>query len=130
MSRLIGVCLLGLLAIVVPAGAQELAGTWRQKTDGSESDWKLRYEGDGVYKATEVGLGNATGKAFHKKGRLIIHFEAGDVRGVYEWKIEGKAGEGRLYFTKWPGIEGGTPGEVEGKKVLIFEPSKVRFVGK
>ena len=130
MTRLIGGCLVGLLAIALPARAQELAGTWRQETEGiGESHWILRPAGEGVSKATEIGLGSATGKAFLNKDQLVIQFKAGDARGVYEWSLKGKTGQGRLYFTKWPGIEGGTLGEVDGKQVLIFASSNVRFIG-
>jgi hypothetical protein len=114
MTRFISLGLLGLLAASPARAAEDLAGVWRQETEGiGVSFWELTPRGEHTYAAQEYGIGSVKGTARLEGGRLVIRFDDPD-RGRYEWRLRGTAGKGVF-------ISG------EGK---VYENSSVRFIGK
>jgi hypothetical protein len=118
-TRLLGLGLLSLLAVGSAYAADELAGTWRQDTEGvGVSYWELTPKGEHLYDAQEYGLGGVKGTARLKEGILVIHFVNGDDKGTYEWHLKGTAGKGKLFL------------KLGGQEERIYEKSSVRFIGK
>jgi hypothetical protein len=130
MLRSFAPCLLVLLALTPPSRAQSLEGTWRQDTPGlGESDWILTANGDGTYEAQEHGLGSVHGTARLKNNVLTIAFDHLGAAGIYEWKLNGKAGTGSMMFTKYPdGFDVGVERVRGGKKVRFLERSTVKLL--
>jgi hypothetical protein len=112
--------LLGLLLVTPARAADELAGVWRQETEGiGVSYWELTPKGEHTYDAQEYGLAGVKGTAYLKDGVLVIRCEKlGDDQGTYEWRLKGTAGKGKLVIKTAGGDE------------KVYEHSSVRFVGK
>jgi hypothetical protein len=119
MFRLFSLGLLSLLFVRQALAGGNLAGTWRQETEGlGVSYWELTPKGEHTYAAQEYGLGNVKGTASFKDDHLVIHWENPDngVKGVFTWHLKGPSGKGRM--------EQGKNGETK------FDKSSVRFIGK
>jgi hypothetical protein len=118
-TRLFSLGLLSLLVVTPAQAAKELAGTWRQETEGiGVSYWELTPKGEDTYEAQEYGLGGVKGTASLKDGRLVIQFERDGAKRMYEWHLKGPAGKGKLVFT---------PAAGEKKE---YDKSSIRFIGK
>jgi hypothetical protein len=120
MTRLFSLGLLSLLVVSPARAAEELAGTWRQETEGlGVSYWELTPKGEHTYDAQEFGLGGVKGTARLEDGRLVIRFENGEGgKGHYEWHLKGPAGKGKLVFTP------------AGGERKVYDNSSIRFIGK
>jgi hypothetical protein len=120
MTRLFSLGLLGLLVVTPAWAAEELAGTWRQETEGiGVSYWELTPKGEHTYTAQEYGLGGMKGIARLEDGRLVIRFEDDQGgKGIYEWHLKGPAGKGKFVSTP------------AGGERKVFDNSSVRFIGK
>ncbi len=119
MSRLFNLGVLSLLVVSQAQAGEELAGTWRQETEGvGVSYWELTPKGEHTYEAQEYGLASVKGTARLKDGVLVIHFKNGDDRGTYEWRLNGPQGKGKLVIRQ------------EGEVAKEFDKSSVRFIGK
>jgi hypothetical protein len=125
MTRLFSLGLLSLLMIsqapasVVSQGppSAELAGTWRQETQGNVSYFELTPKGD-HYTAQEYGLGGVKGSARLEDGHLVIHFVHQGDNCHYTWHMRGVAGHGKFVRnTKGGGQE-------------VIDKSFVRFIGR
>ena len=119
MIRLFSLGLLSLLVVTPARAADELAGTWRQETEGlGVSYWELTPKGERTYEAQEYGLANVKGTASLKDDILVIHFVNGDDKGTYEWHLKGTAGKGKLFL------------KLAGADEKVYDKSSVRFIGK
>jgi hypothetical protein len=120
MTRLLSLGLLSLLIVTPARAAEELAGTWRQETEGiGVSYWELTSKGENTYEAQEYGLGGAKGTARLEDDRLVIRFETADGgKGSYVWLIKKRVGKGKLVFTP------------AGGETKESDNSSVRFIGK
>jgi len=121
-KRLFSLGLLSLLVVTPARAAEELAGIWRQETEGDGgsfvSFWELTPKGEHTYEAQEYGLGSVKGIAHLKDGVLVIHFVNGDDKGTYEWRLKGTAGKGKLFL------------KLAGEDEKVYDKSSVRFIGK
>lgn len=134
MSRLFGLSLLGLLAVAQASRAADLEGIWRQETPGvGVSYWEFTPKGEHTFDAQEYGIGNVRGTARLRDNVLIVHWQNGDntVKGVYEWRLKGTSGKGKLIFTQYNAdFTLGVEVQRDGRTVREADRSTVRFIGK